>query len=180
MLYNKLMENTESFKIRLMEKEDAAPVFDLYKKVWSETYVSEENNIFKKDIKDFYLNKSPTMADSDIVSDENILKLVVTYKDKIIATSNTFRLKNSPKTLYLKTLYIDPDFQRKGIGHDIIEFIKNYFKNFEIIFLDTATYNIGGINFYLKNNFKIDENWSGTFPLVNDKNIPLVRLVYRL
>ena len=167
------------FILRLMTKEDIVPVFELYKKVWLSTYVSKENNILEKDIVDFWSTKLPYQSD-EVISNEDVLRLVVTYKDLIVATSNTFRKSKDLSLLYINTLYIDPSFQRKGIGCMMINHIKNYFKNYSNIFLETATYNNKAIDFYIKNGFSIDSNWKGNFSLGNGKSLPLIKLTYNI
>ena len=55
-------------------------------------------------------------------------------------------------------VYVNPDFQRCGIGKQLLDFALDYFKsqNLERVLLTTFKENFIGLSFYKKNNFAIE------------------------
>lgn len=163
--------------IRLMNKGDMRGVFDVIYKTWITTYVSLDYKISKEDIDSFF--DSQDCFEMQTLSNDKILRLVVDVDQNIVAVSESFIPKNKKNIIYIRTLYVDSRFQGRGIGKEILERIKKYFGN-KAIFLETASYNKKGISFYIKNGFKIDPDWNGSFSLPTGKKIPLTRLVKNL
>jgi ribosomal protein S18 acetylase RimI-like enzyme len=56
----------------------------------------------------------------------------------------------------LSRVFIDPDYQRKGIGNRVFQFLFNKYPNITKWSLDTPKWNIRTYNFYTKLGFKIE------------------------
>ena len=56
---------------------------------------------------------------------------------------------------YIQTLYVKPDYFRKGVGHELLNYIETYARNkgASEIFLDVEVSNFGAISFYTKHKF---------------------------
>ena len=66
-------------------------------------------------------------------------------------------LKKDDGLYYLGALCVIPEYQRKGIGHKLLEFIKDKYKDWKKIELVTPADKEKNINFYTKKcGFKID------------------------
>ena len=60
---------------------------------------------------------------------------------------------------YISSLYIDPNYQNKGIGTKLLKTLINNLKktNLDNIYLTVDLNNKNAIDFYLKNNFLIEK-----------------------
>lgn len=156
-----------------MVVEDTKAVFDIFYNTWLDTYISSEHGIQKEDIDAFF--ETQNTADMQFESNETVLRIVAIENEKVIATSKSSISPKNPETIYIRTLYVDPNHQRKGAGKRMLEEIQKHF-NKNKTFLETASYNEKAITFYTKNGFTVTKDWSDTFALPNGKTIPLVRL----
>ena len=56
--------------------------------------------------------------------------------------------------IHIMSLAIDSKYRKKGLGSDLIKFVKNKYPNHSVT-LNVLISNTNAINFYIKNNFKI-------------------------
>lgn len=160
--------------IRYLLEKDKQRIFDLMYKTWLDTYVSDEFRVTKQDIDSFFATQK--VSDIEIVSNRKVLRLIAETNTDCIGVTEAFIPKNKENMVYIRTLYVHPDFQRQGIGKKLLEEIKKHFSGLDL-FLETAAYNKKGIDFYIKQGFTIDTTWTGNFLLPTGNAIPLVRLV---
>lgn len=73
-----------------------------------------------------------------------------------------FYINLSSNNIKIKQIAINKNYQNKGIGTALINYIKRYAKdnNIDYIYLYSFSLNEKGKNFYLKNNFIISGVWS--------------------
>lgn len=82
------------------------------------------------------------------IANKNLLFLVAKYNSNNIVGLATAEKKD--KRIFLKRLYVHPDYQRKGIGIKLLISILNVFKVTKTIYLEAEQDNIKGISFYKK------------------------------
>lgn len=156
---------------------DAVELRKLNEKVWIDTYPNKEIGITKDDI--ISLNfagpeRIQKMKDTlvDIQNNPNAHFMVAKKDGKIVGYCWSIKGEGGNE---IKSLYVDPEFQSKGIGklltQDAFEFLSG-----EDIFLWVATYNEKAINFYRKFGFEktgeLDSN-----VLACGKAIPIVKMI---
>ena len=83
-------------------------------------------------------------------------------EDIIPDEGSDFSITISPNNIKIKQIAIRKEYQNKGIGATLINYIKKYAKDNSIdyIYLYSFSLNDKGKNFYLKNNFVISGVWS--------------------
>lgn len=126
---------------------------NVVRQTWLSTYVN--NEITKEDILEF-LKAGSTYLDTYVVKNESG-KIVgmIKFVDKV-------------DYIYLKQLYILPEYQGQGLGSELLKKIPSNKK----ICLQVSASNIGAINFYIKHGFK--KLLKEDFFLVNNKKVPVV------
>lgn len=126
---------------------------ELLNYVWADTYKS----FFSKETVKYIIEESQTLDKLKLeIENKDILFLVAKYNsDKIIGLATA---EKKDKGIFLKRLYVHPDYQRKGVGIKLLTNVLNNFKNIKKIYLEAEQDNIKGISFYKKNGFKIIEN----------------------
>lgn len=60
---------------------------------------------------------------------------------------------------FIGALFVDPDFQRRGIGRALLTYARDGRKT---LFLNVYAENTNAVNFYLKNGFKVTEERTDT------------------
>ena len=60
---------------------------------------------------------------------------------KIIGFLEAFVLEENQLNGYMRTLYVDPEHQRKGVGSLMLSYVKNTFKEVKSFTLETSIYN---------------------------------------
>ena len=83
-------------------------------------------------------------------------------EDIIPDEGSDFSITISPNNIKIKQIAIRKEYQNKGIGTTLINFIKKYAKDIHInyIYLYSFSLNEKAKDFYLKNNFVISGVWS--------------------
>ncbi len=83
-------------------------------------------------------------------------------EDIIPDEGSDFSITISPNNIKIKQIAIRKEYQNKGIGTTLINYIKKYAKDNDIdyIYLYSMWLNKKGQRFYLKNNFVISGVWS--------------------
>ena len=131
-------------EIKAATTEDAELLVDIYNKAFYEDYVKYgECPGYGKSV-------------SDMIKSINETSKYIAYvgSDAVGAISV---LKKDDGLYYLGALCVVPEYQRKGIGHKLLEFIKEQNKDWKKIELVTPADKEKNINFYTKKcGFKID------------------------
>ena len=119
-----------------------------------------------------YPNNGYLIDDDYLINADKIVLLfidnrVVGYaslsnEDIIPDEGSDFSITISPNNIKIKQIAIRKEYQNKGIGTTLINYIKKYAKDNDIdyIYLYSFSLNDYGKNFYLKNNFVISGVWS--------------------
>lgn len=119
-----------------------------------------------------YPNNGYLIDDDYLINADKIVLLfidnrVVGYaslsnEDIIPDEGSDFSITISPNNIKIKQIAIRKEYQNKGIGTTLINYIKKYAKDNSIdyIYLYSFSLNDYGKNFYLKNNFVISGVWS--------------------
>ncbi len=166
-------------KIEKPTLEDKKNIFDLYKKTWIDTYVSDAFSVSLFDIENFFSKITPeTIKISNV--DNKVIRIIAKEDSKIVGFLEAFVLGEDPLNGYIRTLYIDPEYQRKGIGSTMLFYVKENFKGINSVTLETAIFNKKGIDFYTKKGFHIDSNYNEVFKIGDNKVIPLIKLKLNL
>ncbi len=144
-----------NIQVRNAVPQDVRGINNVLYQAWLVTYPNEEYGITREDIEDDY---------KDVFTEESIKKreenmrnipekqkrLVAVYEDKIVGVLTMVRNEDNNQ---LRTIYILPEFQGKGIGKMLYaEAIKFCDKNKKLI-VQVATYNTNTIEFYEKLGF---------------------------
>lgn len=139
-------------KIVKIEAKDLKRIIELANKTWEPTY---------KDI----LSKEQLVYMFDLMYNEDTLKKrILNGNDFYIARINQHDIgfietvnKNNDK-LSISKIYIDPNYQKKGIGKIMIEFLEKEAKskNFRLLSLNVNRFNPAQ-HFYTKMGFHIEQ-----------------------
>jgi len=143
-------------KIRDIKPEDIESTTRLYHETWLATYPSEKYNITREDIdfryKDSYTKERLEKAAQRIENlPANEKYLVVEIDGKIVGVSRVLRHADKNE---LKTIYVLPGFQGKGIGQRLWNEGKKFLNSKLPTIVHVAVYNEGAIAFYKKNGFR--------------------------
>ena len=112
-------------------------------------------------IDDDYITKADkivlVLIDSRVVGYASLSKEDITPDEEC-----EFYINLSLNNIKIKQIAINKNYQNKGIGTALINYIKIYAKdnNIDYIYLYSFSLNEKGKNFYLKNNFIISGVWS--------------------
>ena len=94
------------------------------------------------------------------ILDPSRLFLIAKDGDKIVGMCNTASVVNKKNKINIQRLHIDPDYQRQGIGTNLINKVIGAFLKAKKIDLEVEKQNEQAISFYKKNGYKI----------INEKN----------
>lgn len=83
---------------------------------------------------------------------ENMFYYTISFKDKIIGGINVCKL--SEFTYRIKRVYIDQNYQNRGLGREILAFIEGEFPEAREWTLDTPKLNLRNQHFYEKAGYK--------------------------
>ena len=145
----------KNIQIRDAAPQDVRGINNVVYQAWLVTYPNEEYGITREDIeddyKDVFTEESITKREESMRNiPENQKRLVAVYEGKIVGVSTTVRNEDNNQ---LRTIYILPEFQGKGIGKMLYaEAIKFCDKNKKLI-VQVATYTTDAIEFYKKLGF---------------------------
>lgn len=121
--------------------------------VWIDTY----KEFFSKETIKYIVEESQTIDKLSLeIKNNNLLFLVAKNNlDNIVGLAT---VQKGESKIFLKRLYIHPNYQRKGIGKKLLLNILNYSEDKKAIYLEAEKDNINAINFYKKNGFNIIED----------------------
>lgn len=139
-------------KIEKAKIKDGKEIAFLQRDVWFQTYPNKKAGITKSDIKNRFIDmdKKVERWKQNIKNQkENELILVAKAENKIVGFCvATKRFKENNIT----AIYIDPAFQRQGIGSMFMKKIFSWFGDKKVYVL-VAEYNKKAVNFYKKFGF---------------------------
>jgi ribosomal protein S18 acetylase RimI-like enzyme len=134
---------------------DAEQITTVYYKTWLDTYPNEEIGITREDIEDSYKDsfteESIQKNKARIAhGNKNEKRLVAKDGDHVVGVARMIRNENNNQ---LQTIYVLPEFQRKGIGMMLWNVAKDFCDPTKDILVQVATYNQKAIEFYKKLGF---------------------------
>jgi ribosomal protein S18 acetylase RimI-like enzyme len=145
----------DKLEIRNAKPEDVLGINTVLYKAWLVTYPNEEFGITKEDIEESY--KSVFTEESIKKREEgmrnipaNQKRLVAVYEGQIVGA--TSMVKNEEYN-QLRTIYILPEFQGKGIGSKLYREAVIFCDKSKKLIVQVATYNTNAIRFYEKHGF---------------------------
>jgi ribosomal protein S18 acetylase RimI-like enzyme len=142
-------------KIREATPKDALGIVKVFHQTWLDTYPNEELKITKEAIdesyKDSYKLENIERLQEKLKNIPNNQKRLVAESDGEIVAVSTGVIKNDFNEL--KTIYVLPSFQGKGIGKKLWNETLKFFNESKKIIVKVATYNKNAIEFYKKLGF---------------------------
>jgi len=147
--------NTDDVKTALAIPEDALDLTKLYHKTWLDTYPNNELGIMREDIEDSYKD---SFSEERINNYKEVIKnapksqkrIVAKYKDLIVGVIS---VEIEDRINMLKTIYVLPEFQSKGIGTMLWNEVKDFLDARKDTVVHVVTYNDNAIGFYKKIGF---------------------------
>ncbi len=141
--------------IRSATSNDASGIVNVLHKTWVATYPNETLGITKEKIEESFeesLSESGLKKLAKKISklDPNEKRLVAIIEDKIIGVATV--VKNN-KNNELRTIYVLPEFQNRGIGTLLWEEARKFCDLSKDIVVNVAVYNPNAIGFYKKLGF---------------------------
>lgn len=135
--------------------DDAYAIQEVYYKAWLATYPNKEAGITAEDIKESYkdaFTEKTLAARREQLENmpESKKMLVAKDGDRVVGVT---RLVLGPEENKLQTMYILPEYQRKGIGTMLWREVSKLLVPGKKTTLDVATYNENAISFYEKLGF---------------------------
>ncbi len=153
------IKNPTKDQYRLM-----ADLYNRAHKPFLNIYSEEEKEVFK----DSFIETIDSLQEAALT--RNIVCII---ESDIVLGYAFFRKKNE-EVVWISSLYVDPDFQKKKIGSFILRHIEGFGleNDCHVVALETHAKASWAINFYLKNGYE----------LVNDKinDYPFDRILEKL
>lgn len=146
-------------EIVIPKKEDYARIAEIYNQAHKpfETIYSEEEKIaFAED------NIETVASIEETAGTKNIICIQV--ENKIVGYA-VFRKKNE-ETVWISSLYIDPEKQGSGYGTKLLETVEKFAEenNCKVVALETHRDAVWALNFYKKNGYEIVNEKMAEFP----------------
>ncbi len=129
----------------------------LYAETWLSTYPNTEYGITKEDIEE--MNANSLMPETiekrkagfeKMLTDERRYYKVATVDGKIVGVCGGEEREDGA---HLKSIYVLPDFQGKGIGSMLLTDFLAWAQRFDTVTVHVAVYNKQAIAFYERNGF---------------------------
>jgi ribosomal protein S18 acetylase RimI-like enzyme len=145
----------EKVKIIDATPEDAWGITNVFYKTWLATYPNKEIGVTVEDIEDSYKDEfSPEKIENlkQIIQNvpKNTKRLVAKVGNEIVG-AGTFVRRDEYN--HVRTLYVLPEFQHKGIGTMFWDEAKKFFDPEKDTIVQVAEYTEDAINFYKKLGF---------------------------
>lgn len=145
--------------IKILEaiEDDVLGMQVVYHRAWLTTYPNEEAGITVEDIEDYFkdaYSESTIEKSKDALRNlnRNTTQLLVAKDDeKIVGVCRLVKFEDKNQ---LKTIYVLPEYQGKGIGTLLWQEILKFSDPEKDIFVEVATYNAQAIGFYSKLGFQ--------------------------
>jgi len=100
-------------------------------------------------------------------------KIYLVLKDGIVVGDTSYE-KKSDGSVYLSGLAVDPQFQKQGIGREVMRLIMEELKDVNKVYLVTHPENSGAIKLYLSFGFVI-KSWKDNYYGDGEPRIELIR-----
>ena len=145
----------EEIKIIDAVPEDAQGITNVFYKTWLATYPNKEKGVTVEDIEDRYKDE---FSDEKIENLKQLIRnlpknkkrLVAKKGDMIVGTCTVIRNENNN---HLRTLYVLPEFQGKGIGTKLWNKASEFLDPKKDTIVQVAEYTEHAIHFYKKLGF---------------------------
>ncbi len=152
-LYSMLEKN---IIIRKAVSEDAMGITTVLYKTWLATYPNPGLGITTEDIEESYKGvftpeKLAKQAENIVKTPVNQMRLVALCDNVIVGVSTAVIHDDNNQ---LKTIYVLPEFQGRGIGGALWNEIKKFLDPTKDTIVELATYNQNAIAFYSSKGFK--------------------------
>jgi ribosomal protein S18 acetylase RimI-like enzyme len=176
-----------TFKIRKSIPNDIYGIREVQRATWLKTYPDKKEGITVEDIiEKFKADKTPEgkkemeERKKKYYKNKNTGAWVAENEGKIIGFCTAVK---EGKHNRIGAIYVLPNYQRKGLGKQLIEKVFSWLGNKKRILVNVARYNQQAINFYEKFGF-VKTGKKGTFDkaakLPSGKFIPEIGLVKKL
>ncbi len=134
---------------------DAWGIVNVLHKTWLATYPNEEFGITKEHIEESYKDsfteeKLKKLNNKLAQTSEEERRLIARTESGIVGVATMIKNKENNQ---LKTLYVLPEFQGKGIGKKLWEEAKTFCDPTKDSIVQVATYNLNAIEFYKRLGF---------------------------
>lgn len=129
---------------------------DLYLKTWLHTYPNKEKNITEEQIKIYFDKKNtPENINKRVEFLKNIpenFKYIIAKDENVIVGVCTAKIHDDINELI--SIYVDPEYQGKGIGKKFWGMLQSFFDPKKDIKVNVVDYNINAIKFYERLGFR--------------------------
>lgn len=141
--------------IRRARPNDALSIIHVLHQTWLSTYPNEEMGITKEKIEESFqesLSKENVkkFASKIALKIPDEMRLVALVDGKIIGIATLIKNKQNNE---LKTIYVLPEFQGKGVGKMLWEEVRKFCDISKETIVNVATFNLNAIEFYKKLGF---------------------------
>jgi ribosomal protein S18 acetylase RimI-like enzyme len=164
--------------------EDALGITTVLYKTWLDTYPNPELGITKEDIEESYKESfSQESLDNQKLNIEstpkNQLRLVAKVNGQVVGVSTVVVNEDFNQ---LRTIYVLPDFQGKGIGRLLWEEAKKFCDQKKPTIVQVATYNQKALSFYKSLGFvDTGKRWSDPkWKMKSGATIPEMEMVLKI
>ena len=145
----------EEIEILDAVSDDAFGITTVFYKAWLATYPNEAKGVTVEDIEDSYKDEFSTEKIENLKElirnlPKNKKRLVAKRGDMVVGACTVIRNENNN---YLRTLYVLPEFQNKGIGTKLWNKANEFLNPKKDTFVQVADYTENAINFYKKLGF---------------------------
>src|SRR3989344_3200491 len=145
----------EEVKILDAVPDDALGITNVFYKAWLATYPNKEKGVTVEDIEDSYKDEFSEEKIENLKElirnlPENKKRLVAKIGDLVVGACTVIRNEDYN---HLRTLYVLPEFQNKGIGTKLWNKANEFFDPKKDTFVQVADYTENAINFYKKLGF---------------------------
>lgn len=145
-------ENKEQLEIQITDArpEDAEGINNVYYKTWLDTYPNKEVGITVDDVEDSFKDSFTEdhlnqVRERIINNPESTKRLVAKEGDLVVGVCVAVRNEDNNQ---LRTIYVLPEFQGKGIGRKLWDEVKSIFDPTKDTIVHVATYNTKTVEFY--------------------------------
>lgn len=142
-------------EVRLGIPEDLDAIHKVYYETWMATYPNEEHGITEEDIR-LYIGEKINGADRERRAEllrnppAHVVQHVALVEGSVVGVSGLIRDERGNK---LKSLYILPEYQGKGVGTALWNAALQWFDTTKKIVVHVAVFNTQAITFYAKLGF---------------------------
>jgi ribosomal protein S18 acetylase RimI-like enzyme len=145
----------EEIKILDAVPDDALGITTVFYKAWLATYPNEEKGVTVEDIEDSYKDEFSAEKIKNLKElirnlPKNKKRLVAKKRNLIVGACTVIRNETNN---HLRTLYVLPEFQNKGIGTNLWNKAMEFLDPKKDTIVQVADYTQNAINFYKKLGF---------------------------